>query len=268
MAEGGRRREGGGLLLALDVGNTNTVLGVFAGKELKAHWRLTTRRDGTADEYGILLRALFGAAGIPLSAVDAIIVASVVPHLDGAMEAMCRQAFGCAPLWVGPGMKTGMPVLYDSPGDVGADRIVNAVAAFEQYGGPTIVVDFGTATTVDAITAKGEYLGGAIAPGIGISAEALFQRAAKLPRVDLAKPKAVIGRNTVHSIQSGLYYGYLGLVGEIVRRTKAELGGEAVVVATGGLSHLILSEADFVDHVDPLLTLTGLRLLYDRNPAR
>jgi len=268
MAEGGRRREGGGLLLALDVGNTNTVLGVFAGKDLKAHWRLTTRRDGTADEYGILLRSLFETAGIPLSAVGAVIVASVVPHLDGAMDAMCRHAFGCAPLWVGPGMKTGMPVLYDSPGDVGADRIVNAVAAFEQYGGPAIIVDFGTATTVDAVTAKGEYLGGAIAPGIGISADALFQRAAKLPRVDLAKPKGVIGRNTVHSIQSGLYYGYLGLVGEIVRRTKAELGGAAVVVATGGLSNLILSEADFVDHVDPLLTLTGLRLLYDRNPGR
>ncbi len=258
----------GGLLLAVDVGNTNTVLGVFAGKDLRAHWRLTTRREGTADEYGILLRSLFEAAGIPPEGVGAVIVASVVPPMDGAVEALCRQAFGRPPLWVGPGMKTGLPVLYDSPADVGADRIVNAVAAFEQYGGPCIVVDFGTATTLDAITAKGEYLGGAIAPGIGISAEALFQRAAKLPRVDVARPKAVIGRNTVSSIQAGLYYGYLGLVGEIVRRMKQELGGEAVVVATGGLSQLILAEAEFVDHVDPLLTLTGLRILYERNAPR
>jgi len=259
---------GGALLLAIDVGNTNTVLGVFAGKELKAHWRLTTHRGGTADEFGILLRALFEASGIPLKDVGAVIVASVVPPLDGALEALCRQAFGRPPLWVGPGIKTGLPVLYDTPGDVGADRIVNAVAAFEQHGGPCIVVDFGTATTLDAISAKGEYLGGAIAPGIGISAEALFQRAAKLPRVDVAKPKTVIGRNTVSSIQSGLFYGYLGLVGEIVRRMKLELGGKAAVVATGGLSHLILAEAEFVDRVDPLLTLTGLRILYDRNTPR
>jgi type III pantothenate kinase len=262
------RTGSGNLLLAVDVGNTNTVLGVFAGKELKAHWRLTTHRDGTADEFGILVRALFEAFAIPLGDVRAVIVASVVPPLEGALEAMCRQAFGRPPLWVGPGIKTGLAVLYDSPGDVGADRIVNAVAAFEQHGGPCIVVDFGTATTVDAISAKGEYLGGAIAPGIGISAEALFQRAAKLPRVDVAKPKAVIGRNTVSSIQAGLFYGYLGLVGEIVRRMKQELGGQAVVVATGGLSHLILADAEFVDRVDPLLTLTGLRILFERNPAR
>ena len=257
-----------GLLLAIDVGNTNTVLGVFAGKELKAHWRLTTRRDGTADEYGILLRALFAGADIPLEGVGSVIAASVVPPLDASVEAMCLQLFGSAPLWVGPGIKTGMPVRYENPADVGADRIVNAVAAFEQYGGPCIVVDFGTATTLDAIAAKGEYLGGAIAPGIGISAEALFQRAAKLPRVDVARPKTAIGRNTVASIQAGLFYGYLGLVGEIVRRMRAELGGEAVVVATGGLSHLILAEADFVTHVDPLLTLTGLRLLHERNLGR
>ena len=257
-----------GLLLAIDVGNTNTVLGVFAGRELKAHWRLSTRRDGTADELGMLLRALFDASGVPLADVATIIVASVVPPLDGAVEALCRQTFGRPPLWVGPGIRTGLPVLYDSPADVGADRIVNAVATYEQHGGPCIVVDFGTATTLDAISAKGEYLGGAIAPGIGISAEALFQRAAKLPRVDVAKPKAVIGRNTVNSIQSGLFYGYLGLVREIVHRMKAELGGEVVVVATGGLSHLILAEAEFVDHVDPLLTLTGLRILYERNPPR
>jgi len=256
------------LLLAIDVGNTNTVLGVFAGKDLRAHWRLTTRRDGTADEYGVLLRALFDAAGIPLADVGAAIAASVVPPLDAAVEAVCRQAFGCPPLWVGPGIKTGMPVRYDNPADVGADRIVNAVAAFEQHGGPCIVVDFGTATTLDAISAKGEYLGGAIAPGIGISAEALFQRAAKLPRVDVARPKTVIGRNTVSSIQAGLFYGYLGLVREIVRRMKDELGGAAAVVATGGLSHLILAEAEFVDHLDPQLTLTGLRILYDRNTPR
>lgn len=259
---------GARLLLAIDVGNTNTVLGVFAGKDLQGHWRLSTRRDATADEFGILLRALFEAAGIPLADVGGVIVASVVPQLDAAMETWCRQAFARPPLWVGPGMKTGLPVLYDTPSDVGADRIVNAVAAFEEHGGPCIVVDFGTATTLDAISAKGEYLGGAIAPGIGISADALFQRAAKLPRVDVAKPKAVIGRNTVSSIQSGLFYGYLGLVGEIVRRMKAELGGKAVVVATGGLSHLILAEAEFVDRVNPLLTLTGLRILSERNAGR
>jgi len=268
-ATGRRETPGDGtLLLAVDVGNTNTVLGVFAGRDLRANWRVTTRRDGTADEYGILLRALFEAAGIPLASVGAVIVASVVPPLEGAVDGMCHQTVGRAPLWVGPGIKTGMPVLYDSPGDVGADRIVNAVAAFEQYGGPVIVVDFGTATTVDAVTARGEYLGGAIAPGIGISADALFQRAARLPRVDVAKPKSVIGRTTVQSIQAGLFYGYLGLVGEIVRRMKAELGGKGVVVATGGLSHLILGESDLVDRVDPLLTLTGLRILYERNTPR
>lgn len=253
------------MLLALDVGNTNTVIGVFEGKELRVHWRISTRREGTGDEYGILIKDLFDHAALSREKVSAVIVASVVPPLQLALEEMVRDYFHVEPLIVGPGIRTGMPILYDNPREVGADRIVNAVAAFEAYGGPCIVVDFGTATTFDAISARGEYLGGVIAPGIGISAEALFERAAKLPRIDIAKPKAVVGKNTVGSMQAGMYYGYLGLVEGIVTRMKAEMEGDPVVVATGGLSHLILAESKLVQHVDPLLTLTGLRILYERN---
>jgi type III pantothenate kinase len=204
-------------------------------------------------------------AGLAFQRVSAVIISSVVPPLQGTLEEMGRQYFRVEPMIVGPGIKTGMPVLYESPRDVGADRIVNAVAAFEAYGGPCIVVDFGTATTFDAISARGEYLGGVICPGIGISSEALFQRAAKLPRVDIAQPKAVIGRNTVGSMQAGLFYGYLGLVEGMVARMRAELGGRATVVATGGLAQLLVSGSTSVDHVDPLLTLTGLRILFERN---
>ncbi len=253
------------MLLALDVGNTNTVIGVFEGETLKAHWRLSTRRAGTSDEYGIFIKGLFDFAGLDFRAIDAVILSTVVPPIQGPLEEMSRQFFGVEPLVVGPGIRTGMPILYDAPREVGADRIVNAVAAFEAYGGPCIVVDFGTATTFDAISGQGEYLGGVICPGIGISAEALFQRAAKLPRVEITRPKAVIGRNTVGSIQAGLYYGYLGLVEGLVARIREELGGEPVVVATGGLAPLLLTGSTVVDHVDPLLTLTGLRILYDRN---
>ncbi len=253
------------MLLALDVGNSNTVIGAFEGAKLLVHWRLSTRRQGTSDEYGILLKGLFDFARLDFQQVAAVILSSVVPPLQGPLEEMSRQYFRTEPLVVGPGIKTGMPILYESPRDVGADRIVNAVAAFETYGGPSIVVDFGTATTFDAISARGEYLGGAICPGIGISAEALFQRAAKLPRVDIARPKGVIGRNTVASMQAGLFFGYLSLVEGIVTRMREELGGQATVVATGGLASLVLAESTLVDHVDPLLTLTGLRILYERN---
>ncbi|MBI4572487.1 MAG: type III pantothenate kinase [candidate division NC10 bacterium] len=253
------------MLLALDVGNTNTVIGVFDGRALVTHWRLSTRREGTRDEYGMLIKGLFDFGGLDFQAVSAVIISSVVPPLQGPLEEMARQYFGVEPMVVGPGIKTGMPILYESPREVGADRIVNAVAAFEAYGGPCIVVDFGTATTFDAISARGEYLGGVICPGIGISSEALFQHAAKLPRVDISRPKVVIGRNTVGSMQAGLYYGYLSLVEGVVARMRAELGGQVAVVGTGGLARLLLTESTAVDHVDPLLTLTGLRILFERN---
>lgn len=253
------------MLLALDVGNTNTVVGVFEGQTLLRHWRLSTRREGTRDEYAMLIKGLFDFAGLDFQRVSAVIISSVVPPLQGPLEEMVRQYFGVEPMVVGPGIKTGMPILYESPRDVGADRIVNAVAAFEAYGGPCIVVDFGTATTFDAISARGEYIGGAICPGIGISAEALFQHAAKLPRVDITQPKAIIGRNTVGSMQAGLFYGYLSLVEGVVARMRAELGGRATVIATGGLAQLLLAESTAVDRVDPLLTLTGLRILFERN---
>ena len=253
------------MLLALDVGNTNTVIGVFDGKALLTHWRLSTRREGTRDEYAMLIKGLFDFAGLAFQGVSAVIISSVVPPLQGPLEEMARHYFGVEPMIVGPGIKTGMPILYESPRDVGADRIVNAVAAFEAYGGPCIVVDFGTATTFDAISVRGEYLGGAICPGIGISSEALFQHAAKLPRVDITRPKVIIGKNTVGSMQAGLFYGYLSLVEGIVARMRAELGGRAAVVATGGLAQLLLTESTAVDHVDPLLTLTGLRILFERN---
>ena len=253
------------MLLALDVGNTNTVIGVFDGTALKVHWRLSTRRAGTSDEYGIFIKGLFDFAGLDFRAVTAVILSTVVPPVQAPLEEMSRQFFGAEAMIVGPGIKTGMPILYESPRDVGADRIVNAVAAFEAYGGPCIVVDFGTATTFDAISTKGEYQGGAICPGIGISAEALFQRAAKLPRVDIVKPKAVIGKNTVGSMQAGLYFGYLSLVEGIVARMREELGGRPKVIATGGLAQLVLGDSTLVDHVDPLLTLNGLRILFERN---
>jgi len=253
------------MLLAIDIGNTNIVLGLFRERELLHHWRVGTRRDGTADEYGILLKNLFEVVGIHPSAVSGVIIASVVPPLQPVFEELTNAHFRVGPVVVGPGIRTGMPILYDNPHEVGADRIVNAVAAYETYGGPAIVVDFGTATTFDAISAKGEYLGGVIAPGIGISAEALFERAAKLPRVEIVRPKAVIGKNTVGSMQSGLFYGYLSLVDGIVRRMVKEMEREPVVIGTGGLAHLILAESETVQHIDAFLTLKGLQIVYDRN---
>lgn len=253
------------MLLAIDIGNTNIVLGLFRERELVHHWRVGTRRDETSDEYGILLKNLFEVVGVPRSAVSGMIIASVVPPLQPVFEELARDYFQVAPVVVGPGIRTGMPVLYDNPREVGADRIVNAVAAYETYGGPAIVVDFGTATTFDAVSAKGEYLGGVIAPGIGISAEALFERAAKLPRVEIARPKGIIAKNTVGSMQVGLFYGYIGLVDGIVRRMIKEMEREPVVVGTGGLAHLILAESETVQQIDPLLSLKGLQILFDRN---
>src|SRR5262245_57009023 len=254
-----------GLLLTLDVGNTNTVLGLFDSAELRGHWRLTTRREQTADEYGILVRNVFSVAGVDPRSINGVALASVVPPLTSVLVTLSRQYLGQDPLVIEPGVRTGMPILYEPPGDVGADRIVNGVAAFAAYGGPVIVVDFGTATTFDVVTKKGEYLGGVICPGIGISADALFQRAARLPRVDIRNPGKVIGRSTVGSMQSGLYFGYASMVEGLITRIRAELGEPARAVATGGLAESMAGDIPSIEAVDPVLTLTGLRLIWERN---
>ncbi|GAW92883.1 type III pantothenate kinase [Calderihabitans maritimus] len=253
------------MLLAFDVGNTNIVLGVYRGKKLWNYWRVSTDPHKTADELGILVKSLFDYAGLDLQMIDAVAISSVVPPLILPLVEFAREYCKVSPLVIGPGVKTGMPIKFDNPREVGADRIVNAVAAYENYGGPVIVVDFGTATTFDAISAKGEYLGGAIAPGIGISTEALFEKAAKLPRVELVRPTSVIGKNTVASMQAGIVFGFIGQIEGIVSRMKKELKGDAFVVATGGLAELFARETPVIDKMDPLLTLEGIRIIYERN---
>jgi type III pantothenate kinase len=253
------------MLLVVDVGNTNTVLGLFDGERLVHSWRLTTERQRTTDEYGILCRNLFELAGVEWSAITAIAIASVVPPLNHTLWRMSVVYFKVEPLFIDPAKNAGMPVRYTPPSDVGADRIVNGVAAFARYGGPAVVVDFGTATTFDAISRDGEYLGGVICPGLQISAEALFSRAARLPRVEIARPDEVIGTTTVGSIQSGLFYGYVGLVEGILHRMLDELGPDTRVVATGGLASLIGRGTNLIEVVDSDLTLEGLRLIYERN---
>lgn len=254
------------MILTLDVGNTNIKTALFDGEEMKRYWRVSTNRATTSDEYGIIMSNLFAHAGLDTDCVDGIIMSSVVPSINFTLEHMCKNYFGREPMLVAPGVKTGINIKYDNPRELGSDRIANAVAAYELYGGPCIFIDFGTATTFGVMSAKGEFLGGAICPGLKLAAEALVDRAAKLPRFELVKPDTVIGRNTITNLQSGIVYGYVGQVTYLIKKMKQELGApDAKVIATGGLALLVAGETDQIDVLDGLLTLKGLRLIYEKN---
>ncbi|MFD0051783.1 type III pantothenate kinase [Actinomycetes bacterium NPDC127524] len=253
------------MIFVLDVGNTNTVLGVYDDETLKHHWRIETNRHKTEDEYGMIIKSLLEHEELSFEEFDGIIISSVVPPIMFALERMCKKYFGIKPIVVGPGMKTGLDIKYENPREVGADRIVNAVAGIQEYGSPLIIVDFGTATTYCYINEEKQYMGGAIAPGIGISTEALYSKAAKLPRIEIARPDDIIGKNTVSAMQAGILFGYVGQVEGIVARIKEQSPNSPTVIATGGLAGLIASESDVIDIVDPFLTLKGLQLIYKRN---
>ena len=255
------------MLLVIDIGNTNTVLGLYRDNELLRDWRLRTDEARTVDEYAMLVHELFSLSQIHFPDIKDVIVSCVVPAMINTVEGLCRDYFKLKPLIVGPGVKTGMPIHYDNPKEVGADRIVNAVAAYDQIKGSLIIVDFGTATTFDCISDKGEYLGGAIAPGLNVSADALFEKASKLPRVEVVRPPQVVAKNTVNSIQSGLFYGYVGLVDGIVARMKTELDDDPTVFATGGLAGLLSDVSTTIDRIAPNLTLEGLRIIFERNQS-
>lgn len=252
------------MLLTIDIGNTNTMLGLYVGKELGPHWRVATNHDRMPDEYAMDMLALFQHSGVQLADVDGVAIASGVPPLTSKWSEVCQRYLGCQPLVISASMQDDLTVLYDNPASVGADRIVDAVAAFRRYGGPLCIVDFGTATTFEAVTEEGEYLGGAIVPGINISADALYQRAAKLPKVDISRPPSAIGRNTTHAMQSGLLFGYVSLVEGMVARFKFELGNNTKVVGTGGLAPIIANETPVIDHIEPWLTLDGIRMIYEQ----
>lgn len=253
------------VIFVFDVGNTNIVLGVYDNEELIHHWRIETHRNRTEDEYGMIVKQLFDHVDLSFSAINGIIISSVVPPIMFSLERMCNKYFHVKPFVVGPGIKTGLNIKYENPREVGADRIVNAVAAIHEYGSPLIIVDFGTATTYCYINEQSQYMGGAIAPGIGISTEALYSRAAKLPRIEIARPDEVIGKNTVSAMQAGIYFGYVGQVEGIVHRMKSNSKDTPLVIATGGLATLIAEESTIIDIVDPYLTLKGSQLIYKRN---